>query len=438
MKEQLHLSVFLILILLLALSGQISGTERWEAPFFTDTLIGGDDSVLTLQTVLSLVATQNPILSSLVAMKKVVQSNIIQAGVKPNPELEAEIGGVSWDFPGFDESEIVVSFSQEFELFGQGGARKKVAEAEWQATEYKAKVIAFDLYLETVKRYNILVHAQEQYHLSNISIGLMKDIVITIQDRIDKGATLESELLLAELELQRTELARADISVDLKTARISLTSLWGGDYSGIRVIAPVEPDIERLFSQIPESMDDSTRDFLALDYQRNQLNAERHLAAIETKPNLTLSGGYKHLAADKSNSLLFGVSLTLPFRNQNCGTMQSLNSEIQQVDFERQQVRLESSAAFATSVARLRQLKHHHIMLDNELLPTAEKVYQMIQNLYQSVRLPYTNLLEVNRALVELKFERNDIILSLREQIIELEKLVGIILQPNKDLDNDK
>ncbi len=437
MKGKLHTSALLTLVLLSVIAGSAGGADRWEAPFVAEAPVGVDDSVLTLQTVIRLVAAQNPLLPSLEARREAARGRVIQAGIWPNPEVAAEIEEVGWDAPGFDESEIAVSLSQEFELFGKRGARRKVAEAEGQADEFEATVAAFDLYLETELRYLRLAHAQEQYHLSQVSVSLAEDIVTTIQQRIDKGAALESELLLARLELQRAGLSKAETYLDIETAQISLTSLWGGDAAGVRVVVPEEPDFQDVLNRVSESMTDSTRELIALEHHRERLHAERRLAATEAKPNLTVSGGFKRLAADGSNSLMFGIALPLPFRNQNRGALHSLDAEIQQADFERQQVRLENKAALASGVAHLRQLCQRHAALDDELLPTAEEAYRTIQTLYRSGRLPYTSLLEANRSLVELRFEHNDTLLALREQIIVLERLRGEILQTDGDSNND-
>jgi cobalt-zinc-cadmium efflux system outer membrane protein len=406
-------------------------------PFDTIATTGETDSILALPSVLRRVAARNPLLSALDLRREAAKGGITQAGVRPNPELEAEIEEVAWDAPGLNESEIVLVLSQEFELFGQRGARRQVAEAELKTTELEIRVTAFDLYLETQARYYTLVHAQEQFELSKVSIGLAEDIVATIRDRSDKGAALESELLLARLELQRADLAKSDAATDLLAAQIALATLWAGDPSGVRVVAPVEPKVALILERIPESMADSTRELLVLDRVVEQLNADRRLATVESKPNLTLSGGYKRLTADKSNSLIFGLSLPLPFRNQNRGTLQSLDAELNRVELERKQASLESAAAVASGVARLRQVDRRHDALDNELVPTAEDAYRTIEALYQVGRLPYTNLLEASRSLVELKFEHNDMLLAVREQIIALERLGGVILQADEDSNND-
>ncbi len=437
MKRHLYTLVALTLLLVMALTGPASGTDRWEAPFAVDSTVGDEDSTLTLQAVLHLVAARNPLLPSLLFRLEAANGGIIQAGIKPSPELESEIGNVGWDAPGTSEAEISVSLSQEFELFGKRGARKRVAEVEQQEVEFEAQVDAFDLYLDTRGRYYRLAHAQEQYHLSEISVELADDIVATIRQRIDKGVALQSELLLARLELKRAKLARADAAMDIETARIELTSLWASDFAGVSVVALAELDYGSILNRVSETLADSTRELLALDRYQERLKAERQLAVAEARPNLTLSGGVKRVTADGSKSLMFGLALPLPFGNQNRGTLRSLDADIQRIDFERQQARLLSTTAVASGVARLRQLTHRHVALHDELLPTAEEAYQTIQMLYQSGRLPYTSLLEANRSLVELRFEHNDMMLALREQIITLERLGGVILQADEDSDND-
>lgn len=437
MKGQLNKLALLTLLLLVALAGTTSGSERWTAPFETGAAAGIDDSALTLRAALNLVAARNPLLPSLILRAEAARGRIVQAGVRPNPELVAAIEEVGWDAPGFNQSEFTVSVSQEFELFGRRDARKGLAEADWQATEFDARVAAFDLYLETKDRFYRLAHAQERSHLSDISIKLAEDVVETIRERIDKGAALQSELLLARLELQRARLASGEARLEIETAQVSLALMWGSGFAEVEVVAPVEPDFEAALSRITASIADSSRTLLALDRHRERLNARRRLAIAEVKPTLTLSCGYKRLAADRTNTLVFGLALPLPFRNQNSGTLLSLDAEIRQIDLERKLARLEGTAAVASGLAHLRQLINRHTALDDELLPTVEEAHRTIQTLYQSGRLPYTNLLEANRSLVELRFEHNDILLALREQVIGLERTAGLILQTDEDSYND-
>ena len=425
-----YISTFLTLLLSLAVCVPAGGREHWRAPFDpTAATAGIDRTNLSLQGALTLVAARNPMLQSLDFRREALRGRIDQAKVRPNPELEAEFGDVGWDAPGLTEAEIVVALSQEFELFGQRGARVEVAAAELDAGMFETRVAAFDLYLKTSDCFYRVVHAQEQYRLSAESIQLAGNIVATMQDRIDKGAALHSELLLARLELQRGELARAEAEAELTAARIDLASLWGGDSPDVKAAAVDEPELAPVLEEVVLTMADSTRQVLAAVRYRDQLQAERRLAAVESKPNVTLRGGYKRSRADGSNSLLFGLALPLPFRNQNRGDLQRLEARMQELDFEIRQARLESRAAVESGLARLRHLSDRHAAIDEKLLPTAEDAYRALQGLYEAGRLPYTSLLEAERSLVELKFEHNDVLLAIRRQVIAIERVVGVILQ---------
>ena len=75
-----------------------------------------------------------------------------------------------------------------------------MAQSEIDATRLQIKQSTFDLYLEVKQRFYSLAHAQQQVILSQTALELANDIVKNITFRLDRGAALQSELLLAELE----------------------------------------------------------------------------------------------------------------------------------------------------------------------------------------------------------------------------------------------
>lgn len=77
-----------------------------------------------------------------------------------------------------------------------------------------------------------------------------------------------------------------------------------------------------------------------------------------------------------------------------------------------------------------RQLEHISCRtLDSLLLPTAEKAYQTIQKAYEAGRLPYTQLLEAERSLNDLRFENNDLLMEIHIEIMALEAISGAVLR---------
>jgi cobalt-zinc-cadmium efflux system outer membrane protein len=431
MKQRIYILVFLILGLCAACPAFVCATGRWQYPIDTTgreaTL---DDSVVTLNEALDFVRRYNPILRSLSYQEESARFQLDQAGRWSNPELGVEMEEVGWDAPGLKESELTVTLSQELELFGQRSARKRLARAELDVAKLHTTLSTFDLYLETKLRYFTLAHAQEEYCLTETAVTLAEHIVENTELRISEGAALQSGLLLARMELQRTKLLRAEATQRLLTARIMLASLWNDPVPESLAVAMPQPDFNSLLNQLPSAnlLIDSTRDMLALAERARILDCEKRLARTEAKPGVTLTGGFRRMEIDGSKSFLFGVSVPLPFFNRNQGTMESLEAQLQSLQYETENLKIVRMTEIQSGVAHLRRLIESYATLDSELLPTAEEAFQTLERTYESGRLPYTSILEAGRSLIELRFEHNNIMLSIYEQIISLEKLTGLKL----------
>jgi len=423
--------VVLLAVLLLA-TGTARAEENRFQPLFDDTAAVEFGDSLSLAEVLTLVARANPTLRALDRQVEAAERRLQQAGLWPNPELETEFEEVGWDAPGLSESEITVLLSQELELFGQRGARSQLAEVNVDATKFATMLSAFDLYLEVKARFYALAHAQQRAILADSAVSLAGSIVDNITYRMEKGAVLQSELLLARLEFQRFDLARKEAVQNLAAAQTRLAGFWSYDSTRVTVKISDESDLRATVDRLPglTRLVDSSRHVLQLQHQAEITRAERQLAAAEARPSLTLSGGYKRLQADGSNALLFGLSLPLPLFNRNQGTRASLESQLRALGYEQARARLEATANVRAGVARLIQSIDRHSSFDALLLPTAEDAYQKLQQAYKAGRVRYANLLEAERAFIELRFEHNDVLLAIHEQIIELERVTGITLYP--------
>jgi len=405
---------------------------RWQTPFDTTSSVrlDGRDTVFTLTQVLSRVASQNPSLRSFNFRNDAAQAELKQARLWPNPELEAEFDGVGWDAPGFKESEMTVSLSQELELFGRRSAREKLARAGSDAAKLATRISAFDLYVEVKERFFTLIHAQRQFILADSSVILAESIVQNIAYRMEKGAALQSELLLAQLELQRVQLTREESRQNLNAAQARLSVLWGNQPRQVYATANEEPELHLVRQKLAamSGQVDSSRDIMYIQSAADIARAEQQLAGAEARPNVRLIGGYKRLAAEGSNALMFGLSLPLPLFNRNQGAIAGTDARLRALEFEQQRTRLEVQAGINIGTTRLTQLTERHAALDSLLLPTAVQAYAKLHHTYEEGRVPYTSLLEAERALIELRFEHNDMLLAICEQIFALERLTGAII----------
>ena len=97
------------------------------------------------------------------------------------------------------------------------------------------------------------------------------------------------------------------------------------------------------------------------------------------------------------------------------------------------QRKIEAIANFKSRTIQLKNQIDRHNVLDSLLLPTTEKAYRTLQSAYNAGRVPFTQLLEAERALNDIYYEHNDMLLLIQEQIIALESLTGVALHVTKE-----
>ncbi len=427
------ISMLLMIIPLIVSGDELkANTElrQWQSPFSKVPIENVKNNSLSFNEVLSLIAEANPLFKVFDKKLEAANEYYRQAGGRFNPELEFEIEEFGWDAPGFKETEMTFLLSQELEIFGQRGARKDLAETNIAFTRWENKKEAFDLYLTAKIKFFNLSHAQERVRLANEALELARSINNDISERISKGGALQSELMLSGLEFQKAGLQLTEAHRRQKNASLKLSSLWGKPDSNITIISRgiSGHDCLKKICNIEYSIDSSSQ-ILDLHYHKRLLESEKNLSIVESRPSLTLSGGYKRLQAEKSNSFVFGVSFPLPILNRNQGQRAGLQAEIKTLDYKIAQARQEILAEINTRIGEIVQLDEKLELIDTLLLVTAEKTYKSLQQAYYAGRIPYTSLLEGERALIELRFEKNDINLAIREEQVELERLIGIPLE---------
>ncbi len=426
-----HLRILLTFLLLIIITfSDIQADNRWNSSFDTSkvTMSDADVSVMTIDMIVDLVALNNPSLRSYAYRREAANNQLKQAGLWKNPEFSTEFEEVGWDAPGLSESEISIALSQEFEIFGQRDARKNVALAGIKSTNFETMVEAFDLYVEVKRRFFNLFYNQNKMALADSSVMLAENIVKSIEFRMNRGAALQSEFLLAQLELQRIKLDYRKVKQELHSSQIELAALWNGNKTNITVSSSNEPNLANALDKLHrlKSQLDSTRYVQQLGYDIEKVRAEKQLVSKEAKPNVTLSGGFKRIEVNNSNSFLFGISVPLPLFNKNQGKAASLQASIQSKEYEQEKTRIETGAYINSSISHLTELKNQHVTLDTLLLPTAENAYNTIKETYAIGRIPYTSFLEAERSLINLRLEHNDILFAIYEQLFAIEQISGI------------
>jgi len=429
MKPFLLILAVTSLLTSLGYSGVLAANDQWQDPFRSgqEQTNSSPDS-LNLKQVLSLVAEANQTLKAGLKRIEAASGSLTQAGLWSNPELEIEFEEVGWDAPGFQESEITVMLSQEIELWGNRKNRRQMAQRSLEAVQLETQIAAFDIYATTVERYSALGHAQRRVTLAQDAVDLAADIAESARIRVDMGAAMQSELLLGQLEMETSELELAEANSEMDIAGTELTSLWQGVASDIVVAqTDFDPAVVAKVNAL-QSLLEGTRKARSLEAEEAFTEAELDLERSGAKPNLSLSGGYKRIEANSSNSFVFGIGLPLPFLNRNQGSIRSLEARLDAIRLSRKQALATAAAEFETSKRRIEQQVSRYQMIKTKVLPKAQETYLSLKSAYDKGKLPYSTLIEAQHMLLDLRFELNDIGLTIKLETVALERLLGVTI----------
>ena len=429
----LRLSTYLKRIIAPVIIGSLLGgavaAQQWADPFPSTT---GTQEVpvdsITLGEALRKVASSNPTRQAFRHQVEAAVSRVEQAGLRPNPEIEFEAGEFGGDLPGFGQAEFAAGLSQEIELWGKRTRRRQAAQSEADAASLNVVLADYELYSETSRRYYLQVHAQNSLALAKDATDLAATMTTSVESRLEQGAAMISELLLSELELQQARLEQAQMEYELASAQDDLASLWGGGEVGlVAVDSGLDPGVLRRLESLQPDLEQS-REVMLAKSQEEQLKAQMSLQRAENKPSLTLSGGYKHVRADGTNSFILGLALPLPFFDRGQGNTRALLAEAEAAGLAHQQAIISAGLEYRSLARKLKQFSARRKMIYEIILPQSQETYRSLGQAYEKGKVIYSVLLQGEQTLIELRAELNDLDLALVEQVIALEQLLGIRL----------
>lgn len=268
MRFQPQIGVFCVLFAALSASGE-------ESPFAEPT------GAITLQQAVHAALLGSPRLAAFDWEFRAADARVLQAGLRPNPDLSLEIenvrlksgpgadsrtrsfsggigreavsipaGGqgdpVEFTYPriqpllggdieresgapaGLAESEITLRISQIIELGGKRAKRVALAQEEKQLVQWDYEAARADLIAETAAAFvNVLV-AQERIARERELVTLAEDVARSTALRVDAGQVSPMENNRAEIAVSTTSIALANAERELHAGRARLAAMWGG------------------------------------------------------------------------------------------------------------------------------------------------------------------------------------------------------------------
>lgn len=352
----------------------------------------------------------------------------IQAGFIPNPEAEfgAEnfLGGK--ELSGFNGSEFTLLGSQLFELGGKRSNRVILAETEIVSSKGEYELLKLDLVSKVKSVFISMYQIQKQIEQQRKFVDLNEEILKTITERVKAGRTSPAEeskvkvaLTNSRIELDRLQRTFSSIQAQLNTL-LGTTDKYFIPATVLFDSITAPPTREEITGNIEE--------IPSLKLLQNEVSVREAALELERSlaiPDLTVNGGVRYLNELNTYSFVAGVSVPLPFFNNNQGNIQAAEVRLEQMDAIKNSRRLDVIAQLTTAYNNLLSAYNNSQQLKNSIIPEAENAYEITRQGYMQGRFAFIDLLDAERTLFETQTQFLLELSDYYNSLIEIEKITG-------------
>ena len=383
-------------LLLLALPG------RAQAP-------ASERKTITLEELQQMALQNNPTFAQSAANIRAAEGRKKQSGLYPNPTVGyqgEQIRGGS--FHGGEQGFFV---QQDIVLGGKLGLNRQIfdhelKQAETEADEQKLRVVT-----NVRMSYIQALAAQQTLELRNNLSKLADDAVETGHQLANVGQADAPDVLESEVEAQQAQLAVTMAEKNQRRVWTALAAVVGNPRlplmrleGKLEEIAPVNPEelVEKIVNESPAVK------IAELGVKRAEASLVREKR--EPIPDLQLRGGMQQngeLSGPNGRSVglqgFADVGVRIPIFNRNQGNIASAKADAERARREVERVKLVLRERAASVVQSYTFSQTAVDRYKNQMIPRAQKAYEMYTKKYQAMAAAYPQVLIAQRTLMQLE-----------------------------------
>jgi cobalt-zinc-cadmium efflux system outer membrane protein len=382
--------------------------------------------------------------AELIAARKEVDAAralVKQAGLKPNPKLD--IGG-SRQINGKDNS-LMVEGRLPLELGGRRAARVRVAERE---VEVREQMVA-----DRERQLSAEVRAKFGEALAGVlKLGFAEELLLAsrrgyrlVVARVVEGRTAPLEQNMVLVEVNRLRSVRETDTGAVEVAMLELRNLMG--------MSPEEPlrlrgDFANMIDPLPPIAEATQRaqaerpDVLAARAAEALAEAQVEQARAEGRPDADLTAGYQRMntgfpvngvtdagqlrpVQDVFHYVTFGVSISLPLRNKNQGSIEAAAAGAEAArrrrEFLELTVRREVAAGYARYEHAARAAEIYRVGVRGQ----ADANLEVVRKTYELGSKTLLDYISEQRRFIELEGAYIDALLDTYRARVEIGRATG-------------
>jgi outer membrane protein, heavy metal efflux system len=369
-----------------------------------------EQKTITLEELQQMALQNNPTFAQSAANVQAAEGRKKQSGLYPNPTVGyqgEQIRGGS--FHGGEQGLFV---QQEIVLGGKLGLNRKIFDQELQQTETEAEEQKVRVVTNVRMSYIQALAAQRTLELRQSLSNLAHDAVETSRQLSNVGQADAPDVLESEVEAQQAELAVSmaeqnqqrvwkGLSAVVGNPRLPLARLEGR----LEDTPPVNADelVEKIVEESPAVR------IAELGVKRAEATLAR--AKREPIPDLQIRGGLQQngeLLSEPSGKSVgvqgfADVGVRIPIFNRNQGNIATAKAEVERAKREVERVKLLLRERAASVVQSYTFSQTAVDLYKNQMIPRAQKAYELYAKKYQQMASAYPQVLIAQRTLMQLE-----------------------------------
>lgn len=376
---------------------------------------------LTLQDALALTASRSRSLAAAVREVDAMQGGVIQAGVRPNPEL-----GIDMEDTRRDTRTTAGSVSIPIELGGKRAARVSAAERARGVAVADLASVRADLRAQTVAAFFNVLITQEQLKLAAATAEVAARGFDVASRRVAAGKVSPLEQTRASVERANADLEVRQSEFRLKSARQQLSSLWGNtqptftDVVGDLSVLPSRPPA----SELAQRLDDAPELVLG----RAEIERRRAVVNLEKSrryPDVRLTVGSQRNNELGKTQTLVGVSIPLPLFDRNQGNLYEALARADQAEdiYAATYIRLVSDLETASN--QLEASRLGALTLETSVVPSAQEAYRAATLGFEAGKFGFLDVLDAQRTLFLARIRYIATLAESYQAAIALDRILG-------------
>ncbi len=369
---------------------------------------------------------QSPVLRACHAEHEERQGDLIQSGLYENPIFAFSIENVlgNHDWKGWRAAESRYEIAQPIQIGGQRKHQSQAALYRCYAAEAECASTKLQLLNDLKKAFVGVVAAQEFLSLAKQQQDIAVEVLKAVEAKVEAGKVSPLAKNKALLGVADSKLQMQKAHVDLETARLKLSLLWGSscvdfdeaDYPFFQIGCP--PPLEECLADIEDHP-------ALIEAYFNQQAVQEDLAFEKSAriPDVVVLVGYKTVHENGDKGMILGASIPLPVFNRNQGNIRRASAETSraQEEYIEKQLRLETklSQLHKEAVRAYQEAEQ----LDSNILQLAHESFTYTREGYEAGKFEYLDLLDAQRTLFEAQERHIEALLNFLEKQADIEYL---------------